>query len=51
MAMSVMLGIVAENLPKSDEMTVLGDYLIGTLSLGAISILTSLAMDFVLFKV
>lgn len=46
LALSVMMGIVADSLPKSSEITVLGRYLVLSLVLGCLSVVGSLTLDF-----
>lgn len=50
LAMSVMLGIVAESLPKSNELTCLGNYLIYTLCVGTVAVVVSVILDFFVNK-
>lgn len=46
-----MLGIVASSMPKSNDITILGRYIVWTLMLGAIAVVASVLIDFVVHKV
>lgn len=49
--MSVMLGIVADSLPKSNDLTILGWYLLYSLILGTVAVVASVTVDFFVHKV